>query len=90
LLQENQVDPALKYLEIALQMAPFVPETHCLIGEALLRIGKLDRAITYYQKAVQLGAKIHQNQLQSSKIALQQALQLNPTHQAIAELLAII
>jgi hypothetical protein len=39
---------------------------------------------------VQLGAKIHQNQLQSSKIALQQALQLNPTHQAIAELLAII
>lgn len=90
LLQENQVDPALKYLQIALQMAPFVPETHCLIGEALLRIGKLDRAITYYQKAVQLGAKIHQNQLQSSKIALQQALQLNPTHQAIAELLAII
>lgn len=87
LLQENQVDPALKYLQIALQMAPFVPETHCLIGEALLRIGKLDRAIPYYQKAIQLGAK---NQLQSSKIALQQALQLNPTHQAIAELLAII
>jgi tetratricopeptide (TPR) repeat protein len=87
LLQENHIEQALKYLEIALQMAPFVPETHCLIGEALLRTGKLDRAIPYYQKAIQLGAK---NQLQSSKIALQQALQLNPNHQAIAELLAII
>ncbi|MFB2879618.1 sulfotransferase [Floridanema aerugineum] len=90
LLQENHIEQALKYLEIALQMAPFVPETQCLIGEALLRIGKLDRAITYYQKAIQLGAKIHQNQLESSRIALQQALQLNPNHQAIAELLAII
>jgi tetratricopeptide (TPR) repeat protein len=90
LLQENHVERALKYLEIALQMAPFVPEIHCLIGEGLLRIGKLDLAIAYYQTAVQLGTKIQQNQLESSRIALKQALELNPTHQAIAELLAIM
>jgi len=90
LLQENHIEQALKYLEIALKMAPSVPEIHCLIGEGLLRIGNLDRAITYYQKAIQLGAKNQQNQLEYSIIALQQALQLNPNNQAIAEILAMI
>ncbi len=90
LLQENQVEQALKYLQIALQMAPSVPETHCLLGEGLLHLGQLDQAISHYQTAIQLGAKIQKNQLERSRLVLEQALQLNPTHQAIAELLEML
>lgn len=90
LLQEKQIEQALKYLQIALQIAPSVSETHCLLGEGLLHLGRLDQAIAHYQTAIKLGATIQQNQLETSRLALKQALQLNPTHQAIAELLEML
>lgn len=90
LLQEKKVEEALKYLQIALQVAPFVPETHCLISEGLLVEGKLDRAIFHYKKAIQMSSKLEQSQLKSTKIAFEEALRRNPTHMAIAELLDTI
>ncbi|KKD38827.1 MAG: sulfotransferase [Limnoraphis robusta] len=87
LLEKDRVEQALKYIHIALQVAPSVPEAHYLMGEGFLRLGKLDQAVSAYQKAVQLSSENQRSQLDSAKLALQQALQLNPTHQAIADLL---
>ncbi len=42
LLEKNQVEPALKYLQIASQMAPSLPEAHYLISKALSRLGQPD------------------------------------------------
>ncbi|NEQ01588.1 sulfotransferase [Moorena sp. SIO3F7] len=87
LLEKDHLEQAIKYLQIALQVAPSVPEAHYLMGEGFLRLGKLDQAVSAYQKAVQLGSVHHRSHLDSAKFALKQALQLNPTHQGIAELL---
>jgi cytochrome c-type biogenesis protein CcmH/NrfG len=75
---------------MALQMVPSMPDTHYLLGEVFLGLGQLDQAILYYQKAVQLGTPVRQDHLDTSRLALQQALQLNPTHQIIADLLATL
>ena len=90
LLLEKQFNQSLKYLNMALQIVPSMPDTHYLLGEVFLGLGQLDQAILYYQKAVQLGTPVRQDHLDTSRLALQQALQLNPTHQIIADLLATL
>ncbi|GBF80328.1 sulfotransferase family protein [Aphanothece sacrum] len=90
LLEQDRFEQALKYLQIALQVAPSVPEAHYLMGKGFLRLGKLDQAVSAYQKAIQLDAGNQRSHLDAAKLALQQALQLNPDHQAIAELLETI
>jgi tetratricopeptide (TPR) repeat protein len=87
LLLEKQFNQSLKYLNMALQIVPSMPDTHYLLGEVFLGLGQLDQAILYYQKAIQLGTPVRKDYLDTSRLALQQALQLNPTHQIIADLL---
>ncbi|MEL7037846.1 MAG: sulfotransferase [Cyanobacteria bacterium J06592_8] len=50
LLEKDRVEQAIKYLQIALQMAPALPEVSDLISEALSRLGQTDSA----QQALQL------------------------------------
>lgn len=92
LLEKKDFKKALNYLQTALKLAPYVPEIHFLIGENLLGLGKVDQAITYYQKAIELDSKFVQNydKIESTIIALKQVLQVNPNHQAIANLLDTI
>ncbi|MCH2051372.1 MAG: tetratricopeptide repeat protein [Trichodesmium sp. ALOHA_ZT_67] len=92
LLEKKDFKKALNYLQIALKLAPYIPEIHFLIGENLLGLGELEQAIIYYQKTIDLDFRFVQNydKIESTIMALKEVAQVNPNHQEIANLIKAI
>lgn len=92
LLEKKDFKKALNYLQIALKLAPYIPEIHFLIGENLLGLGELDQAIIYYQKTIDLDFRFVQNydKIESTIMALKEVAKVNPNHQEIANLIKAI
>jgi len=54
LLEEGDVDGAIKYLNRSIELDPWLIQSYSMLGEAYYNLGKYDKAIEYWEKEVKL------------------------------------
>lgn len=54
LLEENDVEGAIKYLTRSIELDPWLVQSYSMIGEAYYNIGDYEKAIEYWEKEIKL------------------------------------